>query len=248
MDPPHYSSQLDCFSHGVLTIQIVTRQFPKPGGAHQRIQDSKFPNRRLLCQVPETERRKKDIDLIEPNHTLLPIALSCLKDNDEERPSADEVCERLASLKREGRYVHSVEQAKDQASIAQQLQDQLAQLRKERDNCKHELEQLFCGGYSNVAVQKNPKEQADLQGTLQKLPLQKDKKCQAELEKVRAELEEFKAKDHQILDIHEHLKAKKVGRISSTKVRNNCVMVCNCVGFLFIAMYHTLEPVAAYNM
>ena len=33
--PPHYSSKLDCFSHGVLTIQIVTRNFPKPGDANQ---------------------------------------------------------------------------------------------------------------------------------------------------------------------------------------------------------------------
>ena len=32
--PPQYSSKLDCFSHGVLTIQMVTRQFPNPGDAH----------------------------------------------------------------------------------------------------------------------------------------------------------------------------------------------------------------------
>ena len=31
--PPQYSSKLDCFSHGVLTIQIATRQFPNPTDA-----------------------------------------------------------------------------------------------------------------------------------------------------------------------------------------------------------------------
>ena len=35
--PPQYSSKLDCFSYGVLTIQIATRQFPNPGDAHQYI-------------------------------------------------------------------------------------------------------------------------------------------------------------------------------------------------------------------
>ena len=29
-EPPVYSEKLDCFSFGVLTIQVITRQFPKP--------------------------------------------------------------------------------------------------------------------------------------------------------------------------------------------------------------------------
>ena len=51
--PPRYSNKLDCFSHGVLTIQIVTRQFPNPGDAH--VED---PTEGILRQVPELERRK----------------------------------------------------------------------------------------------------------------------------------------------------------------------------------------------
>ena len=46
--PPHYSSKLDCFSHGVLTIQIVTRQFPKPGNARKSIEDPQLPHRRTI--------------------------------------------------------------------------------------------------------------------------------------------------------------------------------------------------------
>ena len=142
-DPPHYSSKLDCFSHGVLTIQIVTRKFPKPGDAHQPIKDPKFPNRRIFCQVPETERRQKDIDLLQPDHPLLLTTLHCLKDNEEERPSADEVCESLATLKREGRYTHSVEQTRDQASITQRLKHELAQMQRERDSYQLEVKQLL---------------------------------------------------------------------------------------------------------
>ena len=124
VSPPHYSSKLDCFSHGVLTLQIITGNFPNPGDASRYIelQDPRLPTGRVLVQYPETERRKKDIDLIEPSHPLWPIALHCLKDRDAERPSADELCGRLASLKREPRYTHSVEQTRGHV---QRLQEEI---------------------------------------------------------------------------------------------------------------------------
>ena len=120
--PPNYSSKLDCFSLGVLAIQIVTRKFPNPGDAYTYIKDPKYPTGRLLMQFPEIDRRKKDIDLIEPNHSLLPITLHCIKDLDEERPSADELCEQLSSLKSKARYMHSKDQSNDQSSLVQRLQ------------------------------------------------------------------------------------------------------------------------------
>ena len=125
--PPQYSNKLDCFSHGVLTIQIVTRQFPDPGDAHSYLEDLKYPNERLLRQVPETQRRRKDIDLVDPNHPL--SALHCLKDRDTERPSADELCGRLATLKGEQMYTRSVEQSREQSVSVQTLQQQI----RERD-------------------------------------------------------------------------------------------------------------------
>ena len=112
ISPPQYSAKLDCFSHGVLALQIITRNFPDPGDASRYVADPRYPAGRVLVQFLETERRKKDIDLIEPSHPLRPIALHCLKDRDTERPSADELCGRLASLKREPRYAHSVEQTR----------------------------------------------------------------------------------------------------------------------------------------
>ena len=120
--PPNYSSKLDCFSLGVLAIQIVTRKFPKPGDAYTYIKDPKYPTGRALIQFPEIDRRKEDIDLIEPNHPLLPITLHCIKDFDKERPSADELCEQLFSLKVEARYMHSKDQSNDQSSLVQRLQ------------------------------------------------------------------------------------------------------------------------------
>ena len=61
--PPRYSNKLDCFSHGVLTIQIATMQFPNPGDAHKYVEIPGYSSGRVLVQFPETERRKKDINL-----------------------------------------------------------------------------------------------------------------------------------------------------------------------------------------
>ena len=129
ISPPHYSNKLDCFSCGVLALQIITRNFPSPGDATRYVDDPRFPTGRVSIHYPETERRKKDIDLIEPSHPLRPIALHCLKDRDTERPSADELCGRLASLKREPRYTHSVEQTRGHV---QRLQEEL-----ERERAEH---------------------------------------------------------------------------------------------------------------
>ena len=125
--PPQYSNKLDCFSHGVLTIQIATRQFPNPGDAHKYVEIPGYSSGRVLVQFPERERRKKDIDLVDPNHPLLPLALHCLKDRDTVRPSADEVCGRLATLKGEQMYTHSVEQSRGQNVSVQIMQQQIKQ-------------------------------------------------------------------------------------------------------------------------
>ena len=121
--PPH---KLDCFSHGVLTIQMATRQFPDPTRATITIEDARSPTDTLQLPVPERERRKKDIDLVDPNHPLLPLALHCLEDRDTERPSADELCGRLATLKGEQMYTRSVEQSRSRGSASvQTLQQQI---------------------------------------------------------------------------------------------------------------------------
>ena len=68
ISPPHYSSKLDSFSCGVLALQIITRNFPDPGDATRYVDDPRFPTGRVSIHYPETERRKKDIDLIVPSH------------------------------------------------------------------------------------------------------------------------------------------------------------------------------------
>ena len=105
-DPPVYSNKLDCFSFGVLGVQTIIRQFPDPSVRFRTIDitDPRIPSGTVYVPVPEVERRRSHTDLVDTAHPLLPVALDCLKDRDGERPSAQELCNRLAALKDTPQY------------------------------------------------------------------------------------------------------------------------------------------------
>ena len=86
---PNYSEKIDCFSVGVLMVQILTRLYPNPKG----LIDGQ--NLRIL---PEIERRQDHIDKVNPNNPLLPIAKECLSNNPDDRPSAYSICKSIQSL------------------------------------------------------------------------------------------------------------------------------------------------------
>ena len=87
-DPPVYTAKIDSFAIGTLIIQILTRCFPKPGDRHRsiKIQHPQFPSGKVEVRISEVERRQNHISLVDPNHSLFPIALGCLSDADNERP------------------------------------------------------------------------------------------------------------------------------------------------------------------
>lgn len=129
MTPPQYSDKLDCFSFGVLTIQLATRQFPDPGSSTKCVEDAKYPTGRIYVPIPEVERRKKHIDKIDPNHPLLPLAIRCLDDRDTKRPSALEICDNLAPVKEEERAKH-VRQAREELAKEQVEERERQQIRE----------------------------------------------------------------------------------------------------------------------
>ena len=92
---PRCSDKVDVFSLGVLMVQIITRIFPAPTDAEIVMEDDSSPTGEKIVPVPEIERREDDIAKVPSDHTLLPIALHCLKDRDTERPTAVQLCERL---------------------------------------------------------------------------------------------------------------------------------------------------------
>jgi len=140
-DPPVYTKKLDTFSFGVLGIQIITRQFPNPGPRTKKVSDPLSPTGSKYVPVLETERRKSHIDLINPSHPFLPMATDCLSYNEKERPSAQELCHRLAALKETSQYGDSVEQARERSrAVTADRERQLREQQKQIQDLQQELQ------------------------------------------------------------------------------------------------------------
>jgi len=141
-DRPTYTNKLDCFSFGVLDIQILTRKFPDITERYKTIEidDPQFPTGQIKVPVPEVERHQSHIKLVDPTHPLLPVALDCLKDRERERPSAQELCCRLAALKEAPQYGESVQQAQRASDNRQSLQ--IRKLQEEVEERTGEIERL----------------------------------------------------------------------------------------------------------
>ena len=215
--PPHYSSRLDCFSHGVLTLQIITRNFPNPGDATTIIEDRRYPTGRISVFIPEHERRKDDIDLVEPSHPLLPITLDCLKDRDTERPSADELCGRLVSLKGEPRYTHSVEQTREHVHILERERaEHLKEIETRGEELRREREEY------QICLQKKEEQ-------IQELLMERESR---ELQ-LRREREQNHDKDQPIQMVREKVNAIEIdplrsGRENLPQATNDMVRALHC--------------------
>ena len=122
-DKPVYTEKIDCFSFGVIIIQILTCQFPKPGDRLQEVEFSHpgLPAGKVLVQAPEVSRRQNHISQVDPKHSLLPISLDCLKDKDNERPSAHQLCERLTALRGIPKYRDSASAIEDREEVIRSL-------------------------------------------------------------------------------------------------------------------------------
>ena len=98
-ETPKYTEKLDCFSFGVLVIQIITRLFPNPLPRKKEVKLPQSPTGSVLMPVAETVCRKDHIDLISKTNPLLDIAIECLSLNMDERPPAQELCCRVENLR-----------------------------------------------------------------------------------------------------------------------------------------------------
>jgi len=151
-EQPVYTDKLDSFSLGVLCIQILTRQFPNPGDRFQAmvISDPRIPSGRVQVEVSEIKRRRSHIDLIDPAHPLLPLALDCLKDTDRERPSCHELCGRMSTLKASPKYTESVQQSQVNIKLTQ-----LAKREKQQSQQIRDLQQQLHTLHDQLYTQNN---------------------------------------------------------------------------------------------
>lgn len=122
--PPSYSYQVDIFSFGVISLQIMTRHFPQPSS----------------LKVSEVERRKSDITMVDPDHPILPLMLSCLKDTDILRPPAVQLCRKLRHLQTMPQYDKSRLQRERALQEIDSIRRELKEMQKESEELESQLE------------------------------------------------------------------------------------------------------------
>lgn len=146
-DPPVHSEKLDCFSFGALIVQICTKLWPdpKPRFRAYRVPDPRDPSKTTEAQfsVPEQERRRSHLSMIEPADVLFPIAVNCIKDTPEDRPSAQNLCVLIESLRETEEFAASVGTHSNRTSNASdQLTRLEAQYTKQQSLLESELQRL----------------------------------------------------------------------------------------------------------
>ena len=150
IEPPTYSEKLDVFSSGVVAIQIITRRFPNPAPSMMRRDDPKSSSRYSVALVPEIERRKDHINSIDPKHPMLPVALRCLSDGEQDRSSARELCHQLVTLKEAPEYTESIQKKFPQETVREQKQQiqeqeqQIQELQNKIDNERQQNQEQHC--------------------------------------------------------------------------------------------------------
>ena len=145
-DPPRYTKKLDCFSEGVIMIQVCTRLWPEPGPRTELRADPTSPTGEVEVPVLETIRRRNHIDMIQHDHPLLPIINHSLQYQERSRPSSEELCQRLADLKESREYkenTHSnIQPSNDQViMLTQQLQEKDRMLLKKDDESMRRVQE-----------------------------------------------------------------------------------------------------------
>ena len=152
---PRYTEKIDCFSFGVILLQILTRQFPDPGNHQKRVEINHpgMPRGQLMVCIPEVERRQNHIHLVNPNHSLLTIALDCLRDREGERPTAKQLCERVAILRLSSVYGESAKVNIQQVQGLQQILKSQTKRLEERESEIQKLKQeLQHSGENNQRI------------------------------------------------------------------------------------------------
>ena len=142
LDPPIYTEKLDCFQVGVLMLQIMTRKYPAPGRAMNRVRDARYPTGWANIPVPELERRHDHLRLVVENHPILPLSKDCLKDTDTDRPSGQEICRRLSALKGAPQYAQSLEGRGGEREAGERVEEG-GRERGEREREGQETEELI---------------------------------------------------------------------------------------------------------
>ena len=190
-DKPVYTERIDCFSFGVIAVQIMTRLFPQPGDRRKEVEVEGLGL--LEKRISEHERRQNHISKIDPHHPLRAIALNCLKDKDVERPSAEELCRRVASLKQNQKYRESVRISEEQSREIAQREESLRQQHAEQIEA---LQQMIQSQVAYLEEKDWQKDEAIAAGLQEIQQVKEQHKKQIEIERNQKENEILRLTKH----------------------------------------------------
>lgn len=141
-----YSEKLDCFSFGVLLIQMASCRFPQPDPNETLINDSSSPTGFVRMPVKEMNRRAKDLAVIDKSHILRPLMIHCIEDRPCNRPTSSELCEHLEKMKIIPEYIQSKINITNLSSVSSlptseidEKMSEIQSLRQDRDVYEEKL-------------------------------------------------------------------------------------------------------------
>ena len=145
-EQPLYSKKIDCFSFGVIVLQILTKKVPKPKDRLKEIQVNGFT---AFVPVPEHERRQEHINEADSDSPLLRVSLDCLMDKDVDRPSSHQLCETVQRLRETHKYRESVARTTVQNELlsnsstgSEETQETIRELREQTQDQNRQIHNL----------------------------------------------------------------------------------------------------------
>jgi hypothetical protein len=169
----------------------MTRLLPEPGDRQKKLVGI-FERR-----ISEVERRENHIKKINRNHPLLAIVLDCLKDRFAERPSAEELCKCIASLKQSDMYRECARKCEEQKGenmrTIESLQQQHAQeIERLQQIIESQVVQLKKNDVliktSDEAIEAGLQEHQKLEEKFRKEKKDEKKKTDTEISKLKSQL------------------------------------------------------------
>ena len=198
-EPPWYTKKLDCFSEGVLMIQVCTQLWPEPGPRTYTIPDPRSPTGTTEMPVLDTQRRKNHIELIDPSHPFLPLIEKCLTYIEDKRPTASELCQKLEDLKKKKEYYDSAGGEEESYSDLKRRIQELQISEETKDKRIQELEKELAKARHDIKRQSE-----NIMRFRQAIQQMKDTMKERE-KKVHEKREEMASKEKQIKQLTEQL-------------------------------------------
>ena len=225
LDPPVYTEKLDCFQVGVLMLQIMTRKYPVPGRAMNRVRDARSLTGWRIDPVPELQRRHNHLSLVAKTHSMLCPAKDCLKDTDTERPSAQQICRRLSALKEAPQYAQSLEgrggervggervalgeggrEGREREGEAQEREELIRQLREENQVREREVREKE-REVENIRDEVRVKEEEN--ETLRGMVREKEREVREKERAVREKDRDVREKEREVENIRDEVRVKE---------------------------------------